>query len=678
MRINDRVFIGLALVLVASLLTLSGVLMRFDNLYYDLGRYLSFKRAPDNIVIVAIDETSLSALGKWPWSRMLHAELLNTISAEKPLAIGLDVIFSEPETNNPAVDVSLAKAIGSAGNVVLPILLEVPYVGSQIKQSFPITSLSSQAAALGRVHVPLDSDGIARSIFLWEGLSADGLTAVGLPHFSQSVLQVANLLPVDMNVAPPTMQVTKPIALEQGGFVPNRLITYDQRKVNFLGAPGHFQHISYAKVLSGDYPLAFFKDKIVLIGATALDLGDALPTAVSVASQPMSGVEYYANVISAMQDARLVKDAPLWLTSLLCALLALVPLFWLSKLSPLKSLLMIVAYFFAVMLLAASMPHLLHVWVPPAGALGAILLAHPIWSWRKLESAQILLDKELQNLRDELASLGMEQDKVGGDLNEDPLQSRIAKVKLTAQHLRDLHRGRSDTLAFISHDIRAPLGAAMMLLEKFEKNKYSERMSRMLTRAHSMAEGFLQASRAEIANVNKFQELDMVSLTQQAVDDIYEVSMAKQIRLVTLFPEDSLWVRGDFGLLIRAVSNILLNAVSYSPENGVIKVILHQDVMSLTLKIVDQGPGIPPDKINKIFKRFSRGEGEHQAQEGSGLGLYFVKVTVKKHRGVVYAQSEPGHGATFVISLPLERRRNNAPVENDRRQPFPPTFSDTA
>jgi signal transduction histidine kinase len=307
----------------------------------------------------------------------------------------------------------------------------------------------------------------------------------------------------------------------------------------------------------------------------------------------------------------------------------------------------------------------------------AILLAYPIWNWRKLDSAQGFLDIELQGLRDELASLGMEQEDTIVDLHEDPLQARLLKVKLTAKHLRELHRGRSDTLAFISHDIRAPLGAAMMLLDQFEVNKYSERMKRMLGRAYSMSESFLQASRAEMANVNKFHGMDMVGVVQQAVDDVYEMAVAKQLKLETYYPEESLWVRGDFGLLLRAVSNILLNAVNYSPTGAAITVLLERDNQFLTLKIKDQGPGIPASKVSKIFKRFSRADAEHQSREGSGLGLYFVNVTIKKHHGTVAVQSKLGHGAMFVVTLPLERRRGSNPVENDRRTEVKTLFNDT-
>jgi CHASE2 domain-containing sensor protein len=676
-QLNDRIITGVALAIIACLIAWSGALLRFDNFCYDIGSTFSFKPAPDNIVIVAIDVASLNSLGRWPWSRIVHAELVSRLSAAHPRVIGLDLDFSEPELNNPNVDNVFAGAIGQARNVVLPILAEQSYIGSGVKLKMPLPSFAYQAAMLGRVHFSLDSDGIARSFYLWEGLSADGLNATGLPHFSQSVSQVANSLPSGFDVNPPTIKVADPIAIEQGGFVSARLASSQSRKINFFGPLEHFQRISYTKVLAGDYSPDFFKDKIVLVGLTAHGLGDALPTPVSTISRPMPRVEFHANVIAAMQHDKLVVDTPLWLTILISILLAILPLLWLPKLTLVKSLLTVGCYFLLVIVLAVSLPHVLNVWVPPSGALVAILLAYPIWNWRKLDSAQGFLDIELQGLRDELASLGMEQEDTIIDLDEDPLQARLLKVKLTAKHLRELHRGRSDTLAFISHDIRAPLGSAMMLLDQFEVNKYSERMKRMLGRAYSMSESFLQASRAEMANVNKFHGMDMVGVVQQAVDDIYEMAVAKQLKLETYYPEESLWVRGDFGLLLRAVSNILLNAVNYSPIGAAITVLLERDHQFLTLKIKDQGPGIPASKVSKIFKRFSRADAEHQSREGSGLGLYFVNVTIKKHHGTVAVQSKLGHGAMFVVTLPLERRRGSSPVENDRRTEVKTLFNDT-
>jgi len=369
-------------------------------------------------------------------------------------------------------------------------------------------------------------------------------------------------------------------------------------------------------------------------------------------------------------------DAPLWLVLVFSVSFSITPLFFLSRLSQTAFWMVSAVYFFFVLLLALTIERLFQVWVSPSSALLAMLLAYPIWSSRKLASAQRSLDKELQKVRGELASLGMESEDAEPCTTEDLLESGFIELRLTLKHLRDLHKSRSDTLAFISHDIRAPLGTAMLLLGEIENNRQSERIRSLLARAHVMAEGFLQATRAEMANVNDFEIQDMVSLTRQVIDDLYEVMIAKKINVEVECSEETLLVRGDFGLLMRAVSNVFLNAVNYSPESSVIKVTLSRGDSSLSLTITDQGPGIPADRIERLFKRFGRADGLHQAKDGIGLGLYFVDIIIRKHRGSVSVESSRGQGATFIITLPLERRRRNSPVSYDRRAAVEPTFKD--
>lgn len=639
-QLSDRLFTALILTLIATVLAYSGLLVRFDNLHYDLGRYLTFKPAPADVVIVAVDEASLESIGRWPWSRIVHADLLNKLKHEQARVVGLDIIFSEPELSNPEADLILAKAIEDAGNVVLPVLFEEPFRGSPIKQSVPMESFASHAAALGHVHVPLDTDGIARSIYLWEGLGS-----ALMPHFSQAVLQSARELPSNINLFPNDKVSAKP----------SSLTSLDSRRVKFLGPPGRFQRISYISVLAGDFPAHFFKDKIVLVGATAVGLGDVLPTPVSAQMQLMPGVEFHANAISAMRNSELIITTPIWLTCLLSVMLALIPLLFLPKLSPLKSLLSIILYYFVVVVIAVAMPYFFNIWIPPASALIAILLAYPIWSWRKLESAQIYLDNALQNLHDDLALLGVSKDDLEYASDKDSMRSRISNVRLASKHLRDLHGVRRDTLSFISHDLRAPLGAAIMLLNEGDgNNKHLPRITKMLNKSLAMADNFLQSSRAEMADVSTFQDLDFVNLVQQALDEVYAIAHSKKIILNTLLPDSNFWMKGDFSLLQRAVTNILINAIKYSPLEGMIYVELVEKSNEAILTIADAGPGIEPEKITKLFKRFSRLEGDHQAAEGTGLGLYFVDVTIRKHRGSVLVRSESGHGATFIIILPLE------------------------
>ncbi len=639
-QLNDRIVTALTLAFIAALLTYSCVLVRFDNLHYDLGRYLTFKAAPADIVIVAIDEASLASIGRWPWSRSVHADLVDKLKQAQAKVIGLDVIFSEPELNHPEADISLARAVKQAGNVVLPELLEVPFAGAPIKLNVPMTNFAEHAAALGRVHVPLEVDGIARSIYLWEGLGN-----ARMPHFSQAVLQAAKQLPENISLFPPNVLAAPKTTL----------VSLEPQKIKFLGPPGHFQRISYINALTGEYPAHFFKDKIVLVGATAVGMGDALPTPVSAMSQPMPGVEYHANAIAAMRSSELIVNAPLWLSCLLNIILAVIPLLFLPKLGPLKSLLAVIIYYFVITAAAVGLPNFFNVWIPPSGALIATLLAYPIWSWRKLESAQVFLDVALQNLEAELALLGVDKAILEYVDDKDTMQSRISKVRLTSQYLRDFQQNRRDTLSFISHDIRAPLGAAIMLLNDDSGNKNLPRITKMLNKSLDMADNFLQSSRAEMADVAKFQDLDLVSLLQQAVDDVYAVARVRNIKFEVNLVEAGLWLKGDSGLLQRAISNVLLNALKYSPENSTVKITLAEFANEAVLKITDAGLGIAPEKIARLFKRFSRVEGVHQAPEGSGLGLYFVDVTIRKHQGSVSVESELGQGATFIITLPIEQ-----------------------
>ena len=133
----------------------------------------------------------------------------------------------------------MAAAITKANNVDLPVLLESTRVTGQIIETLPLPSLASAAADLGRVHAALDEDGIARSIYLYEGVAAPTWQ-----HFSQAVLNVAN-----HQASQNRFYFNSNAHLEANN--PFSLTREQQRIVNFLGPPGHFLSIFYAHVLNG-------------------------------------------------------------------------------------------------------------------------------------------------------------------------------------------------------------------------------------------------------------------------------------------------------------------------------------------------------------------------------------------------------------------------------------------
>lgn len=226
-RFNDFSSTALILLCLMLIIHLTGLFARVDNLIFDIGQKYYVTPAPDDIVIVAIDETSVAQLGRWPWSRQLHAKVIERLRQEHTSAIGLDIVFSEPDQNDQGADLALAQAVKNAGNVVLPVLIEATRVNGQLIETLPLPLLTQHAADLGRVHAVLDEDGIARSIYLFEG--------VGAPvwqHFSQAVLNISLKQPSKNQFK---TQVNHMMFNENSIF---SLIRQQQKKVNFRGPPG--------------------------------------------------------------------------------------------------------------------------------------------------------------------------------------------------------------------------------------------------------------------------------------------------------------------------------------------------------------------------------------------------------------------------------------------------------
>ena len=641
---QDQFFTALILFFFTIVLAISGALNRFDHVFYDASQYFSFKKPPQDIVIIAIDERSLDALGKWPWRRSIHAQLLQILKNADAKVIGLDIFFSEPDKNHPEDDQALAQVFAQTPNIVLPVVIDAPYQGARLVENRSLAALPKLSQ--GRVNVPLDSDGIARGIDLWEAISHENQPVSGLPHFAYAVLDAAKLLPQNFR-QPPILQPEKNTAFH------SQVLRAQTRKIRFYGPPGHFQSISYSDVLSEKVPASFFTDKIVLIGATAVGMGDVLATPVSGFSKPMPGVEFHANALETLRNAQLVRVAPLWLTCLFCVFLSLIPLLWLPKFQPFPSLMTIVGYFLLVVLVTMLLPIVAKMWVPTAPALLMILLAYPIWSWRRLERAHAFLNFELKYLSEDLKQFGNAQTQKAQP-KQDLLDDRIAQVKHASRLLRTLQKKRNDTLSFISHDLRTPLATALMLLRSDEFMQQKNKIIDTLARANQLTESFLQLSKAEVILPTQFKTLELNGLLQEVTDNLYEIARAKKIQIHLQVEEAPCWVHGDFALLQRVFENLLQNAIKFSDENTSVAVNIRQKNTWAKIQITDDGIGIAQEKIPHLFQKFTQLEESMQMAKGSGLGLYFVWLTLEKHGGSVSVESVPNVCTTFTVSLPLQ------------------------
>ena len=382
---------------------------------------------PDDVVIVAVDDASVAALGRWPWRRSIHAALLDRLRASGARAVALDFVLTEPDPVSPEEDVRLAGAMSQGLPVVLPLLAELPEDGAA-REQLPIPVLTAAARGLGHVNLELDRDGIARSVFLREG--------VGHPDRSQLALALLESTPNESVVAlrgarHPALATTAATAWVRDYHL----------LIPFLGPPGTITHRSYVDVLNGRVDANAFRGKFVLVGATAQGIGDAYPTPRSGQARAMPGVEISANILQALRGGRMIRPVPLPATELIAAVLLLAASAGVLRLSPRRGLLLVAALVTITLSGCLLVLRELGWWWPPTTTLVTMLALYPLWSWRRLEAAEQFLESELARFATQRLPL---IDPAGGSVPPGPpldiVQHRIDLVRQATRRLQEAHR----------------------------------------------------------------------------------------------------------------------------------------------------------------------------------------------------------------------------------------------
>ncbi|MCU7842704.1 MAG: CHASE2 domain-containing protein [Candidatus Thiodiazotropha sp. (ex Monitilora ramsayi)] len=395
----ERFRSALILMLFTCLIAASGWLWRWDQVLYDLQLGFMSTDPSEDIVIVAVDEKSLEALGRWPWSRSVHARLVEKLSLAGARAIVLDVLFAEPDRTDPEGDIQLIHAIAASDRVFMPVILEQQRLGGMLVESMPLPAMSNVAAGLGHVHMDLDADGIGRGIYLYEGL--------GQAYWPHLMLAVQQWLESDKAQTEPVPVMTQ---------APNVHIISrrSHRLIPFTGPAGNYPRYSYSEVLEGAYMQDLFRDRIVLVGVTATGLGDALPTPVSGHGVPMPGVEINANVFDSLRRGTSIEQVGFIPHMIGSGLIVMIPFllyaYFPTRFAPLVSLTALIGFvLFNWILLQGA-----HVWFPPSSAVLGLVLSYPFWSWRRLDQAVRYLNDQLERMQYEQKHLSAQQPE--GDL----------------------------------------------------------------------------------------------------------------------------------------------------------------------------------------------------------------------------------------------------------------------
>jgi signal transduction histidine kinase len=226
----------------------------------------------------------------------------------------------------------------------------------------------------------------------------------------------------------------------------------------------------------------------------------------------------------------------------------------------------------------------------------------------------------------------------------------------------DLDQAKNDMVSLVSHELRTPLtsirGYSDMLVKYdlvADKGKpflstiidESRRLSNLIQSFLDIA--YIESGRQKI-NATDFEVGPMIN---DMTGILGPLAAEKRIRLQTPANIEGAWIRGDRLLLYQAVSNLVTNAIKYSPSGTTVRVNVTNGDGRVRFHIADQGCGIPADETAKVFEKFfRRGNKETREQSGFGLGLAFVKEVAVKHGGDVLVESEVGKGSVFTLWIP--------------------------
>ena len=410
---NEWLMLSALTVAAAMLLGSSNSLLVPDRLIYDHLMDSLQRPAPDNIVIITIDDKSLAELGRWPWKRGTHAQLLNVLSNGAPKAIGLDLILTEGDTITASGDHALALALARNRRTVLPILIVTTEAGAA--PLLPDGEFAAAAAGLAHIQLNFGDDGVVRSANLQETLDQRTWKSLALAML-EDIGRPAQPLPA---------------------YAGDKLM-----RIPFLGPPGHFTRVSYIDVLRGTVPAHFFRDKYVLVGASASGLGDLFPVPQANAQGMMSGVELHANILASLIEGRSIHLASAASVIIFTALPALLMLVGFLYLSPRYALALTAC--FTLLIGAITYFSFQHdVWLAPSGALLLLWLVYPLWSWRRLEVALRYLKEETDRLAATAPfAVNPNTNRRGWDF----LERRIEATRSAARRMLDLHQFVSDNL----------------------------------------------------------------------------------------------------------------------------------------------------------------------------------------------------------------------------------------
>ncbi len=410
----------------------------------------------------------------------------------------------------------------------------------------------------------------------------------------------------------------------------------DQAYIDFLPARS-FPSVSFEDLLQDDFAMGRYKNKVVFIGT---DLGQSegeyILTPFSREVTAMTRIEMQANILNTLIKNSAPIRAERSVGWILIVLASLLTSHVVLTMKPAQGLLMLGAAIGGFTLFSAMTFWLAGYWVPMAAPLLTAVLCYYIFiPYRLIVENRRSWEYYQKNM----------------------LLSQVEELK-------------TNFISMMSHDLKTPIARIQGMTDVIlsEKNPLSTQQREAVdTIKHSADDllkfitSILNYGRIESQGVQlNLKSKDINNLLVDVIRKHEFLAKVKRIQIVTelepIFP-----VPVDSDLMKQVLSNLIENAIKYSPEDTKILVSSEEREGRVVIQVADQGPGIPADELPNIFMKFFRSKNAKSSPiKGSGLGLYLAKYFTELHQGQVFVESSHGNGSTFTVELPIDQRGPNA------------------